>query len=87
MKTSKIQNGRRGLERVIAFGFHYMTTANRTLVPKVRRMRRRYEEAPWSAPCGHYFMPYAVLHMVVLMPYGVLHMAEFEGHMECFIML
>ena len=26
-------------------------------------------------------------HMVVLLPYGVLHMAEFEGHMECFIML
>ena len=25
--------------------------------------------------------------MVVLLPYGVLHMAEFEGHMECFIML
>ena len=42
---------------------------------------------PWSTPCGHYFMPYGVLHMVVLLPYGVLHMAEFEGHMECFIML
>ena len=55
-------------------------------------------DAIWSTPCGHYFMPYGVLHMVgfcyhmeylrihhrdpCLLPHGVLHMAALWCHME-----